>query len=85
MQNIIFGIVISNIVGFLIMGIDKFKAKRGSRRIPEKNLLLVALMGGAVGVFVGMQLFRHKTQHKSFVLGVPLLIVLNLVYYYLLL
>jgi uncharacterized membrane protein YsdA (DUF1294 family) len=67
-----------NIFGFAIMGIDKKKAKRGSRRISEKTLFTTALIGGSIGIKLGMEQFRHKTQHKSFVYGIPAIIVLQL-------
>ena len=58
---------------FAMMGIDKGKARRGRRRIPEKTLFVFALLGGAVGCTAGMFLFRHKTKHLSFRLLFPLL------------
>ncbi len=58
---------------FAMMGIDKGKARRGRRRIPEKTLFVFALLGGAVGGTAGMFLFRHKTKHLSFRLLFPLL------------
>lgn len=59
------------------MGIDKFKARRGLWRIPEKTLFLSALLGGAMGSILGMKLFRHKTKHRSFTIGMPCLFLLN--------
>ncbi len=73
-----------NLIGFLIMGYDKFAAIRGMRRVPEKTLFAIALFGGAVGVYLGMNSFRHKTKTPYFMYGVPALIVLNIVLYYLL-
>lgn len=63
---------------FGMMGADKRKAKRGQWRIPEKALFLVAICGGAVGGTLGMQYFRHKTKHRSFQIGFPMLAVLQL-------
>jgi uncharacterized membrane protein YsdA (DUF1294 family) len=60
------------------MGIDKQKAKRQSWRISEKTLFIVALIGGAIGVKTGMEIFRHKTHHKQFVYGIPAIIILQL-------
>jgi uncharacterized membrane protein YsdA (DUF1294 family) len=60
------------------MGIDKKKAKRQRWRISEKTLFIVAFIGGAIGVKVGMELFRHKTHHKQFVYGIPAIIILQL-------
>ncbi len=72
-------VIISNLIGFLLMGIDKLKAKRRRYRIPEKTLFMTALLGGSIGILVGMYLFRHKTRHRSFVLGIPLILVVQLI------
>lgn len=67
-----------NVVGFLVMGIDKARAKAGAWRIPEKTLLGIALIGGGVGVWLGMEGFRHKTKHWYFKYGVPVIFLLEL-------
>ncbi|WP_040207703.1 DUF1294 domain-containing protein [Neobacillus jeddahensis] len=66
-----------NVVGILIMGEDKRRAKRHEYRIRERTLWLVALFGGAIGTTVGMQVYRHKTKHTSFKLGFPILAILE--------
>jgi uncharacterized membrane protein YsdA (DUF1294 family) len=71
-------LLVVNIFGFLTIGYDKYKARRKSWRIPEKRFFWIGLVGGAVGIYTGMQLFRHKTQHKKFIYGMPLLILVNL-------
>ncbi|HHV65681.1 MAG TPA: DUF1294 domain-containing protein [Peptococcaceae bacterium] len=77
--------VMVNLGGFALIGIDKAKAERRRRRIPERNFFLLGLCGGAIGVYLGMRLFRHKTKHWQFVYGIPFLILLNLgVLYFLL-
>ena len=58
---------------------DKIKAKRGSFRIPEKTLIILALLGGGVAEYFTMRLIRHKTLHKKFMLGLPFIIILQLV------
>ncbi|MBB6214551.1 uncharacterized membrane protein YsdA (DUF1294 family) [Anaerosolibacter carboniphilus] len=73
--------------GVIAMGLDKHYAKKHKRRISEKSFFITAALGGALGVLLGMKLFRHKTLHKSFTLGVPALFVLNMavlitIYYY---
>lgn len=75
---IIYGCVI-NLAGFLSMGLDKNRAKRGAWRIPERTLFLIAILGGSPGSILGMQLFRHKTKHKQFVLGMPAILVIQLI------
>ncbi|SET44171.1 Uncharacterized membrane protein YsdA, DUF1294 family [Oceanobacillus limi] len=71
-------ILVVNIVGFLFMGLDKRKAKKQEWRLPERTLWGIAILGGAVGSLIGMRIFRHKTRHKAFVVGMPLLIILHL-------
>lgn len=66
-----------NIVGFVIMGIDKSKARNHRWRTRERTIFIIALLGGSIGVETGMQYFRHKTQHKKFVYGIPAIIVLQ--------
>ncbi len=68
-----------NLLDFVLMGADKSKAKRGARRIPEATLLLFAILGGSVGGILGMLLFRHKTRHAAFALGLPLILLVQLV------
>ncbi len=64
-------LLIINIVGFAVMGIDKKRAIRGAWRISEASLFLTALLGGALGCIIGMQHFRHKTKHWYFKYGMP--------------
>jgi len=67
-----------NICTFAVMGIDKAKARQNKWRISESTLMLLALAMGALGVFAGMHVFRHKTKHAKFVLGVPVLLAGNI-------
>lgn len=67
-----------NLIGFAIMGIDKYKAKKRAFRIPEATLFIVALIGGSIGSIAGMYTFRHKTRHRRFVYGLPLILFLQL-------
>lgn len=66
-------LLLVNASGFLLMLVDKIKAKKNLWRIPEATLFLVAAMGGSVGSLVGMYLLRHKTKHFHFILGMPLI------------
>lgn len=68
-----------NVAAFLLMGTDKKRAILQKRRIPEKTLFLVALLGGSLGAFMGMQSFRHKTKHLKFTLGIPAILLVHLV------
>ena len=67
-----------SIIGFILMGVDKAKAKKGAWRIPEKTLLGLALIGGGAGVWLGMEVFRHKTKHWYFKFGVPAICILEI-------
>ena len=70
-------LAIINLVGILVMATDKSRAIKGKWRIPEKSLFLVSLLGGSLGTWAGMYLFRHKTKHWYFVIGMPLILILQ--------
>ena len=69
---------IINLSAFVVYGWDKLCAKRGCWRVPEKILLLLALLGGSIGAMAAMALFRHKTRHLKFIYGVPMILVLQI-------
>lgn len=71
-------LVVMNVVAFIVYGIDKQKAKKGKWRISEKALIMLAVFGGSIGAWIGMQVFRHKTKHLLFVIGVPLIFFVEL-------
>lgn len=70
-------LIIINALGLILMLVDKQKARRGAWRIPERTLMSVAAIGGSLGSFIGMQLFRHKTKHPRFYIGVPLMLAIH--------
>lgn len=70
-------LVIVNVVAFLLMLIDKKKAKKRRRRIPEAVLMGVGAIGGSIGAMAGMELFRHKTKHLLFRLGLPAIFIVQ--------
>ena len=74
MKLVLYYLLIINAAGFLLMLVDKWKAKKNRWRIRESTLLIVAVLGGSIGSLAGMYLFRHKTQHLKFTLGVPLIL-----------
>ena len=77
-MNIIFGYLLAiNIATFFLYGIDKYKAKKGKWRISEATLLLIAVIGGSIGAWAGMRLWHHKTMHKKFKYGIPVIIILQ--------
>lgn len=61
------------------MGVDKSKARKGARRIPEKTLFLYSIIGGSLGSWAGMYLFRHKTKHWYFVIFMPLILIAHII------
>ncbi|MBO5460193.1 MAG: DUF1294 domain-containing protein [Ruminococcus sp.] len=67
-----------NVIGLLLMGVDKRKARKGAWRIPEKTFFIVSIIGGSIGTWAGMYVFRHKTKHWYFVIGMPLILVLQI-------
>ena len=71
-------LLVINLAAFLMMGLDKLRAKHDRWRISEKALFLSALLGGSLGSILGMQVFRHKTQHWYFRFGMPLILILQL-------
>lgn len=78
-QNIIIYFIIINIIGFLVMWIDKRKARKGSWRISEKTLFIITALGGGIGTIAGMYTFRHKTKKLNFVIGFPLITILEII------
>ena len=80
MTNVLlYYLIVINIVTFLVYGIDKWKAKQGSWRISEATLLILAVIGGSIGALLGMQVWRHKTMHKKFKYGLPLILIIQII------
>ena len=78
-KNIIIYLLAVNIIGFLAMGLDIWKAKRGSWRIPENTLFMFTILGGGIGTIAGIYAFRHKTQKKKFTIGMPVIFILEVI------
>ena len=77
-MNIILGYLLAiNIASFFLYGIDKYKAKKGRWRISEATLLTMAAIGGSIGAWAGMRLWHHKTMHKKFKYGIPIIIIIQ--------
>ena len=77
-------LVIINLVTFFVFGVDKLKAKRKEkkdtvRRVPERRLFLLAILGGSIGALLGMKAWHHKTLHKTFRFGIPAILILQIV------
>ncbi len=72
-------VVIINIIAFVAMAIDKRKAKKRAWRIPEATLFILAGVGGSIGAIAGMYTFRHKTKHRSFTLGMPAILIAQII------
>ncbi len=77
-ESLLRGYLISiNLFSFIVMAIDKIKAKHGSWRVPEKSLMILAVSGGSLGMLLGMYVIRHKTKKLKFSLGVPVILCLQ--------
>lgn len=75
---VIYYLLIINAVAFIVYGIDKFKARKDRWRISEATLLLLALVGGSIGSWLGMKVWHHKTMHLKFKYGLPAILLLQL-------
>ena len=67
-----------NVVTFIVYGIDKYKAKKAKWSIPETTLLLLAVLGGSIGAWMGMKVWHHKTMHKKFKYGIPAILLIQI-------
>ena len=76
-QYSMYYLLVINIVSFFLYGIDKYKAKKGRWRISEATLLMMAVIGGSIGAWAGMRLWHHKTMHKKFKYGIPIIIIMQ--------
>ncbi|WP_294392966.1 DUF1294 domain-containing protein [uncultured Clostridium sp.] len=72
-------LTIINLIGFILMLIDKSRAIHKEWRIPEKTLLMISVFGGSIGMFAGMHVFKHKTKHLKFTIGVPLIFIIQII------
>ena len=72
-------IAVMSVIAFAAFGLDTYKAKADKWRTPEKTLFILAILGGGIGAYLGMQIFRHKTQHKQFVIGIPAIMIAQLI------
>ena len=79
MRYLMYYLIIINIAAWLMYGLHKWKAKSGAWRIPERTLLLTALLGGSAGALAGMLLFHHKTRKPKFTVGVPVMLAAHCV------
>lgn len=76
--KIILGYILAmSVIAFVVCGVDKFAAQHQKRRVSEKMLFLLSLLGGSIGMYLGMFTFRHKTKHWYFVVGIPAIILLQ--------
>ena len=83
-EALLYYLIVINVVTFLVYGIDKWKAKKGqgSWRISEATLLILAVIGGSIGALLGMKVWRHKTMHKKFKYGLPLILLAQIALIY---
>ena len=78
-KNILLYLLMINLIGFFMMWSDKRKAKKGKWRIPEQTLFIITALGGGIGTIAGMYTFRHKTKKLKFTVGLPVLMILEIV------
>ena len=78
-RNMLIYLVIINIIGFYIMWSDKRRAKWGKWRVPENTLFLITALGGGIGTIAGMYTFRHKTKKLKFTIGLPAILILEII------
>ena len=77
-EAVIYYLVIINIITFLVYGIDKWKARKSLWRIREASQLMLAVLGGSIGAWLGIKVWHHKTQHKKFRYGIPAIIIFQI-------
>lgn len=81
-KTFIYYLIIINIFTFILVYIDKQKAIKHKWRIPEKNYLIISILGGCLGMLLGMQLFHHKTKHPKFYISIPLILIIWIIILY---
>ncbi|UKK58077.1 DUF1294 domain-containing protein [Prevotella communis] len=79
MELLLYYFVCVNVLTFLVYGIDKWQARQGKWRISEATLLLFAVIGGSIGAWLGMRVWRHKTMHKKFKYGIPAILMIHII------
>jgi len=85
LSTLTFYLIGINVLTFLLYGIDKWKAQKSKWRIPEETLIWLAIVGGSIGALLSMYIFRHKTKHRKFTMGIPAIILAQAVVIYFLL
>lgn len=78
-QIILTYLIVVNVVAFLAFGVDKWKSKRDKWRIPEAQLIGLAVIGGSIGAWAGMKIWHHKTMHKKFKYGLPAILIIQII------
>lgn len=78
-KNIVIYLIVINLITLFAMYIDKQKAKKSKRRIPEKTLFTLVALGGGIGGIAGMYIFRHKTKKSRFIIGFPAILILEII------
>ena len=79
MESLLYYFVCVNVLTFFVYGIDKWQARQGKWRISEATLLLFAVIGGSIGAWLGMRVWRHKTMHKKFKYGIPAILMIHII------
>ena len=79
LEAIVIYLAVINIIAFIMFGADKARAVKGKWRISEAALILAALLGGSIGALAGMRIFHHKTKHRKFTIGIPVILALQII------
>ena len=79
LEAIVIYLAVINIITFIMFGADKARAAKGRWRISESALILAALLGGSTGALAGMRFFHHKTKHRKFTIGIPVILALQII------
>lgn len=80
LTTVLFALLFMNLIGFYLMKLDKKYAKENAQRIKESTLFMTAILFGSIGILAGMYTFHHKTLHKSFTIGIPLILAVQIVF-----
>lgn len=78
MKFVMIYLIMINILAFLMMTLDKYKARKHAWRVPEKSFFLLSIIGGSLGTWIGMYICHHKTRHWYFVVGIPIILLLQI-------
>lgn len=83
LKVVVFYLILINVIGFTIAAVDKYRSIKKKWRIREKDFFITALIGGSAGVYLGLRVFHHKTKHRYFMWGIPAILILQVILFFL--